>query len=465
MFTPPVNSSDRRILGIGSSKMVWRIQPIDDFAVINAFDRQRTDGLPDHWTLKEKIRHNNSKIQREFNFTQHVKTIFGDLIPEVSTFKRGEMVEDGRFRYKKELCEPVVNSDELFYEMVRIAEEVIEKGWVYLDMKPANLGRRGRLCIIDTDPKSFYPFPPEHKQYYLISSYMIILLVSKNYLPYISETTLVQFILDKQLTYANFRKTYDTEPPLDTITQYGNGLSPESIHVSSVMHPRAFFDAYDGKEGAVYSLFRLTHLSTHPPFLAAMAEVQATSRAAQVQPENHVLKAAVQVAQAFATTITKQVEMERGIDTAEKAAHEANEARSLSRTARRSDFERVKKEETYYVNEAAWADTYARSCVKQHASAIQLLSVAQAEYEAAQDTEQRRLNAIDEEQRRLNAIEDEPYPYLKNENNYTSKLGRGKSKGKGTGKGTGKGKKGRVDRSRAKPSRFKRTSKNRISPI
>ena len=114
------------------------------------------------------------------------------------------------------------------------------------------------------------------------------------------------------------------------------------------------------------------------------------------------------------------------------------------------------------MNEAAWADTYARSCVKKHASAIQLLSVAQAEYEAAQDKEQRRLNAMDEEQRRLNEIEDAPYPYLKNENNYTSKVGKGKSKskskgkGKGTGKskGTGKGKKSRVDRSRAKTSRF-----------
>lgn len=513
MFAPPVNASDPRILGIGSSKMVWRIRSADDFAVINAFDHQRTDGLPKHWTLNEMIGHNNSKIIREFYFTQHVKRIFGDLIPEVSTFKMGEMLEDGRFRYKKELCESVVNSDELFYEMVRIAEEIIEKGWVYLDMKPANLGRRGgKLCIIDTDPKSFYQFPPEHKQYYLMSSYMIILLISKNYQPFISETTLVQFILEKQLTYAEFRKTYDAEPPLDTITKYGHGLSPKRIHVSVVMHPRAFFDAYDGREGAVYGLFRLSYLSAHPPFLAAMAEVQAASRAAQMDPKNPLLKAGVHVAEAFATTIQKQVEMERGIATAEKARQAA-----LSKSA--SD-----------EKEATRADNYARACVEDHASAIQLLSVARAEYEAAQVEEKRRLNAVEkrrlrsfgeqrrwnsveeqrrlnaaeekrrlnalkeqrrwnaleeqgrlnavekqsrlnaleekrqlnaaEEQRRINAIEETSYPYLKNENNYTSKVGKGKSKSKskgkskGTGKGTGKGKKSRVDRSRAKTSRF-----------
>ena len=455
MFTPPVEENDRRILGVGSSKMVWRIQMVDDFAVINAFDHQRIDGLPEHWTLKEKIHHNNSNILREFYFTQHLKTIFGDLIPEVSMFKKGEMIDDGRFRYKKELCESVVNSDELFYEMVRIAEEVIEKGWVYLDMKPANLGRRGgKLCIIDTDPKSFYQFPPEYKQYYLMSSYMIILLVSKNYKPYISETTLVQFIVEKQLTYDEFRKTYDKEPPLDTITKYGNNLSPRRLHVSKVMHPRAFFDAYSGREGAVYGLFRLTKLSTHEPYLAAMAEVQSASTAAQVQPENPFLKAALKVEQAFATTIQKQFEMERGIATAQKAAREAM---ALSKSARGSQYEHA-KEEKYFVDEAKRADTYANSRIKEHASALRLLSVAQAEYDAAQVEEQRRLNAIDEEQRRLNTIEDDPYPYLKNKNknNYISKLSRGKKS---------KGKKSRVDRSRAKKSRFKATAKNSKSPF
>jgi len=85
--------------------------------------------------------------------------------------------------------------------------------------------------------------------------------------------------------------------------------------------------------------------------------------------------------------------------------------------------------------------------------------------------EKRRLKAL-EEQRRINALEETSYPYLKNENNYTSKLSRGKKskgKGKGTGKGTGqgteKGKKSRVDRSRAKPSRFKATAKNSKSPF
>ena len=540
MFNPPVEKNDQRILGIGSSKMVWKIRAADDFAVINAFDYQRTDDLPEHWTLKRMIDHNNSKILREYYFTQHVKTIFGDLIPKVSMFKSGEFIEDGRVRYKKELCESVVNSDELFYEMVRIAEEVIEKGWVYLDMKPANLGRRGgKLCIIDTDPKSFYQFPPEHKQYYLMCSYMIILLVSKNYQPYISETTLVQFIVDKELTYDEFLKTYETEPPIDTITKYGNNLYPKGLHVSAVMHPRLFIDAYDGGQGALYGLFRLTKLSIHAPYLAAIAEVHAASRASKVQPENLVLKAGVQVAEAFATTIQKQVEMERAIATAEKAAGEARDAKG-------SNAEKI------YANEVTRADKYVRLCVKNHASAIELLSVARSEYEEAQLQEerrmyelqerkrmsaiqekrrlnaikeqrrlnaleeQRRLNAIEEqrrlnaleeqrrtnafkeqtrlnalekkrglnaleekrrlnaleEQRRINALEETSYPYLKNENNYTTKVSRGKKskgKGKGTGKGTekgtGKGKKSRVDRSKAKPSRFKATAKNSKSPF
>ena len=521
MFNPPVKENDQRILGIGSSKMVWKIRAADDFAVINAFDYQRTDDLPEHWTLKKMIDHSNSKILREYYFTQHVKTIFGDLIPKVSMFKSGEFIEDGRVRYKKELCESVVNSDELFYEMVRIAEEVIEKGWVYLDMKPANLGRRGgKLCIIDTDPKSFYQFPPEHKQYYLMCSYMIILLVSKNYQPYISETTLVQFIVDKELTYDEFLKTYETEPPIDTITKYGNNLYPKGLHVSAVMHPRLFIDAYDGGQGALYGLFRLTKLSIHGPYLAAIAEVHAAARASKVQPENLVLKAGVQVAEAFATTIQKQAEMERAIATAEKAAGEARDAKGTNA-------------EKIYANEVTRADKYVRLCVKNHASAIQLLSVARSEYEEAQleeerrmyelqerkrmsaikekrrlnaIEEQRRLNAIEEklrlnaleeqrrtnafkeqtrlnalekkrglnaleekrrlnaleEQRRINALEETSYPYLKNENNYTSKVSRGK---KSKGKSKGKGKKSRVDRSKAKPSRFKATAKNSKSPF
>jgi hypothetical protein len=269
--------------------------------------------------------------------------------------------------------------------------------------------------------------------------------------------------VEKQLTYDEFRKTYDKEPPLDTITKYGNNLSPRRLHVSKVMHPRAFFDAYSGKEGAVYGLFRLTKLSTHEPYLAAMAEVQAASTAAQVQPENPILKAALKVEQAFATTIQKQFEMERGIATAQKAAREAMDAKALSKSARGSQYEHA-KEEKYFVDEAKRADTYANSRIKEHASALRLLSVAQAEYDAAQVEEQRRLNAIDEEQRRLNTIEDAPYPYLKNKNknNYISKLSRGK---KSKGKGKGKGKKSRVDRSRAKKSRFKATAKNSKSPF
>jgi len=266
MFVPPTREKpDPRILGTGTSKMVWQIRPTDDFAVINAYDDQRAALLPVSWTPEEIIDYSNKKIIREYEFTQYVRKLFGDLIPKVYPFRSG-MFQDNKFRYAKELCEPVVKDNSLFYEMVHIAEEVLDKGWVYLDMKPGNLGiRNGKTCIIDTDPTSFYRFPPEMKSYFVLCSYMIILLISRNYAPYISESTLLRFIQDKQLHLAQFAQTYRTTPPLKQLAEYGNQFI--DLHLTTVMHPRDFFDAYGtykGK-GPLHVLKQLIDLTVSNP--------------------------------------------------------------------------------------------------------------------------------------------------------------------------------------------------------
>ena len=260
MFNPPVRGvKDPRVLGTGTSKMVWQIRPDDDFAVINAYDDQRMHNLSDLWTLEEKVDYSNKKIMREYDFTQYVRKLFGDLIPKVYPFRPG-MFQDNKFRYAKELCEPVVRDNSLFYEMIRISEEVLEKGWIYLDMKPANLGlRNGKTCILDTDPASFYRFPPELKPYFTLCSYMIILLISRNHAPYISETTLVKFILEKNILFSDFEEVYRINLPVKQLAEYGN--------MTSVMKPRDFFDAYGtyGGKGPLYVLKQLTDLTIEHP--------------------------------------------------------------------------------------------------------------------------------------------------------------------------------------------------------
>jgi hypothetical protein len=265
MFIPPVRGKkDPRILGTGTSKMVWQIRSSDDFAVINAYDDQRFAFLPEGLTLEEKIVQSNKKIMQEFHFTQYVREIFGDLIPKVYLFRVG-MFQDNKFRYAKELCEPVVKNDALFYDMIRIAEDLLDQGWVYLDMKPANLGiRKGKTCIVDTDPTSFYRFPPELKPYFVLCSYMIILLISRNHAPYISERTLLKFILDRQISFSEFEEVYRIDPPLKKIAEYGNQFFDLQL---KVMKPRDFFDAYGtyGGKGPLYVLKQLIDLTIENP--------------------------------------------------------------------------------------------------------------------------------------------------------------------------------------------------------
>jgi hypothetical protein len=266
MFKPPIKQKirDARILGVGTSKMVWTIDPADDYAVINAFDDQRTEGLPKYWTLEEKINYNNTEIKIEYNFTAYLRTIFGDLIPEVFLFKDNPF-KDYRFRYAKQLCTPVEVSDVLFHQMVHIVDMVLQKGWVYLDMKPANLGvRNGKICIVDTDPQSFYRIQPEMVPYFRLSSYMIILEFSRNFLPFISVATLVQFIRDRKILYKDIETVYHFDPSLRAIAKYGDTFfDKELITLKTVMHPRDFFDAYGGK-GTLYVLKELMDLADKP---------------------------------------------------------------------------------------------------------------------------------------------------------------------------------------------------------
>jgi len=417
MFIPPIKKKvkDPRILGTGSSKMVWKIKPDDDFAVINAFDSQRYEGLPEHWTEKQMIDHSNSRIIKEYYFTLHVRTLFGDLIPDVFLFRDPSPFKDGKFRYAKQLCEPVVKDEALFFEMIRIADQLLDQGWIYLDMKPANLGiRDGKLCIIDTDPESFYKFQDELRPYYRICNYMIIILVMRNFKPYISAATYVKFILDRKLTYQECEHYYRCEPKLKAIAQYGNEhLDTSRIRLSSVMHPRDFLDAYGGN-GALYELYQLFKLCAAPdPYEAAERDdMEMEGREAEAASR------ADSVSQSFSRDLTDRLATKAG-----DAARAAVRARNLPARTARLEAVRV---------EAARVET-------ELAEAVEAAEAAEAE---ATQVLSKSFNSYNETPNYLNYVEVKSKSKSKKSKKKEKKPPRTKEK------------------KRSKVSRFKRTAKN-----
>ena len=435
MFIPPIKQKvkDPRILGTGSSKMVWKIKPDDDFAVINAFDSQRFEGLPKHWTEKQMIDHSNSRIIKEYYFTLHVRKLFGDLIPDVFLFRDPSPFKDGKFRYAKQLCEPLVKDETLFFEMIRIADQLLDQGWIYLDMKPANLGiRDGKLCIIDTDPESFYKFQDELKQYFRICSYMIIILVMRNFKPYISAATYVKFILDRKLTYQECEHYYRCEPKLTAIAQYGNEhLDTSRIRLSSVMHPRDFLDAYGGR-GALYELYQLFKICAAPdPYEAAYTNDVETEGI-----EAEAASRADSMSQAFSTDLTDRLAAKAG-EAARAAVRARNEPARLARIeAARVEAARL---------EAARLEAARIEAERVEAARVESELAEAARIEAARAEEATHMLA-----KSFNSQNATPN-YL----NYVEVKSKSKSK-----KSKKKEKPRTKEKKRSKVSRFKRTAKN-----
>jgi len=225
LLSMPTDVNDPNFLGDGTSKRVWRWE---NFAIVNGTDAQRGITFPhDTKHIKEK----NIPIQMEYNFTVYLHQLFMSdpncpfVIPRVYLFQdRNKFRRPGLFRYAKELCEKVVVNDELVNTMIKISDYLSEKGWVYLDMKPDNLGLlNGKICILDTDYSNFYRVPPELKEDFRNWSYLIIVMFSYLFLQgKVTNQTLDQIIRSKNLNEKMLKDLWSKQ--VDDAALYGKQL-------------------------------------------------------------------------------------------------------------------------------------------------------------------------------------------------------------------------------------------------
>ena len=245
---------DERFIDEGSSKMVWKL---DEFAVINAYDRQRFHGLKG--SEDQKIEISNRTISMEYNFTLYLNGIFPALIPRVYLFKDPYPFEDNRFRYVKDFCPPVVNDEGLFDKLIKVSDTLLEQGWVYLDIKPENLSEKnGQLSIVDTDYKSLYKVPEHMIPDFRKWVYMIVLIYTYNYITIIDPKTLIEFIKKKGIDSKMLRELWPkfSDESWDKISkeiiEYGNKSFREKkvgdyIQLTKIFDPYLFFEAYGAK--------------------------------------------------------------------------------------------------------------------------------------------------------------------------------------------------------------------------
>jgi len=261
---PPVTASDPRVLGAGSSKFAWKTDTIRG-AVINSFDWQRKQQQPEGMTWEAWNIQYNKYMETEYEFTKYVRTIFWDLIPWVE-YIPSRRFYDKKFRFEKELCDKVEMNVQLFHEMFSMEDTVLSKGWVFLDMKPANIGLHKNtnrsLCLIDTDPCCFYKVPPQVLEHFRIASYMVILLISL--IHRIPNHVLVEKMIEKGLTLDTIEKTYVYFKRIDMkpIEEYGNlFLKRERFKLTDLQSPTLYIDHY----GAGQRLMTLLALAQQMP--------------------------------------------------------------------------------------------------------------------------------------------------------------------------------------------------------
>jgi len=261
---PPIHKNDPRVLGAGSSKFAWKMYPTNQVAVINAFDSQILKNKPNNWKFKEWLAYYTEEMKREYLFTDYLHTLFGTLIPRVFLFEE-DLFIDRKFRYQKELCFPVEKEESLFHDMFAIEEHLLDQGWVYMDMKHANLGIRNKTyCLVDTDPSHFYRIPDALVPYFRVAAYMIILLVT-HYLP---DEVLTKKMKDLNLDMETIEETYDffrtlTEDDLNELVVYGNTFLDEAFTLTKVVNPKDFMDAYG--DGDPLGIFKhLTRVKLTP---------------------------------------------------------------------------------------------------------------------------------------------------------------------------------------------------------
>lgn len=285
----PTSKRDPRFIGDGASKMVWVTRsdaemdslhlPHVNKVMINAFTSQL---LKDRRGPEATILTERMKEQRnEYEFTLMVRDEFPDLIPNVFLITGSMIINpQPRFRYVKDRCYPLPKNAELFHHMIRISDQIIDQGWVYLDMKPGNVGERGgQVLLIDTDPTSFYRIPylandqarRQFRNYYRVSCHMIILLFCFNFVKEIPTKILQDFILTKGYTEASFRAIYSNYPMTEgLIASYNNRIAAEGnypVHVDEedIMEPKTYIDHYGNFEG-IHALTRLQQIIDYKPF-------------------------------------------------------------------------------------------------------------------------------------------------------------------------------------------------------
>lgn len=248
---PPIHKNDPRVLGSGSSKFAWKMYPTNQVAVINAFDSQILKNKPKSWKFKDWLAYYTEDMKREYLFTDYVHRIFGTLIPRVFLFEE-DLFYDRKFRYQKELCLPVEKNEPLFHYMFTLEDYLLDHGWVYMDMKVANLGIRNQaLCLVDTDPSHFYRIPDGLIPYFRVACYMVILLTT-HYLP---DEVLTKKMKELGLDLDTLEETYDffaslTQNDLDDLVVYGNTFLDEAFTLTSVVNPKDFMDTY-GEDNAL----------------------------------------------------------------------------------------------------------------------------------------------------------------------------------------------------------------------
>ena len=278
----PRSNKDPRFLGKGASKMIWLMYPDKEMdekqlprmnkVIVNAYNSQLLEDQ--RGTEDEIIARRIKEQQNEFYFTRMVREVFPDLIPEVYELIQDIYLPQPRFRYTKDRCERLPKNNELFHHMIRISDRIIDQGWVYLDMKPGNLGLlEGQVLLIDTDPASFYRIPrmsteaqrEKVQRFYRINCHMIILLVCVNYVKEMDIQVLQDFIQSKGYTSQIFSDIYNTAPISSaSIAHHNNHIAthggyPVHLEPREIMHPTTYINHYGNFKG-VPALKRLQQI-------------------------------------------------------------------------------------------------------------------------------------------------------------------------------------------------------------
>ena len=327
----PKDENDERFIDEGSSKMVWKL---DEFAVINAYDRQRFHGLKG--SEDQKIEISNRTISMEYNFTLYLNGIFPALIPRVYLFKDPYPFEDNRFRYVKDFCPPVENDEGLFDKLIKVSDTLLEQGWVYLDIKPENLSEKnGQLSIVDTDYKSLYRVPPHMIPDFRKWVYMIVLIYTYNYITIIDPKTLIEFIKKKGIDSKMLRELWPkfSDESWDKISkeiiEYGNKSFREKkvgdyIQLTKIFDPYLFFEAYGTKNEEAYYIRFSKLMKLANAEAPAEAPAQAPAEAKGEAPAEAPAQAPAETTPEAKAKAPAQAPAEAKAETTPEEPHEAH---------------------------------------------------------------------------------------------------------------------------------------------